>query len=299
MVEFITGVGRIVWGQNPLKPTPVLDDNKAQKLDKAGQPRTKVSFGVAFPKAEFQALIWPQLHAVAAQAFNNQIPPSFAYKYVDGDGVDANGQSYATRPGYAGCYVLSVSTEVGAPPLFQFDGTKYNQMPADALKCGDYVALGLDVVYNGQRSPNKPGLYINPKIVQFVGYGEHIASQGGADPMAMFKGQQFALPAGASATPVAGAMGMPGMGMPQQPAMAPQPMMQQPTMAPQPMMAPAAQPAPMGMPAPAPDFLQPAMAPQPMMAPAAQPMGMPQPMGMQQPMAQPAPMGMPGMMPPR
>ena len=296
-MEITTPVGRIVWGQNPLKPKPVIDDaTKLPKLDKTGKPRMQISFGLAIPKAEFQATVWPALYNVAAQAFNGSVPPSFAYKYVDGDGVDPNGQPYANRPGYAGCYILTVSTEVDNVPMFQFDGTHqcYNQIPSDALKCGDYVSCGVDIVYNGQKSPNKPGVYVNPKAVDFVGYGEHIASQGGADPNAMFGRRQHQLPHGASATPVGGSsIGMPGMGM-QQPAMQGQPMMAQPqpAMQGQPMMA-QPQPAMQGQPMMAPP--QPAMQGQPMMAP-------PQPAMQGQPMMappQPAMQGQPMMAPPQ
>lgn len=212
-MELTTPVGRIVWGQKPLVPNPVLDDNKQPKLDKTGNPRKQISFGIAIPKAEFQATIWPAMYNVAAQAFNNSVPPTFAYKYVDGDGIDANGQPYSAREGYAGNIVLTVSTEVDSVPLYQFDGTKYNQLGAESLKCGDYVAVGIEIAYNNQKSPNKPGLYVNPKAVELIGYGAHIASRGGADPTALFGGRQHQLPPGASATPVggAGAVGMPGM----------------------------------------------------------------------------------------
>ena len=270
MVEFTTPVGRIVWGQEPLKQKPVLDDNKVPKVGANGQPRQQISFGLAIPKDQFQAQVWPHLYGIAAQAFNGSPPPNFAYKYVDGDGIDKNGVPYNNRPGYAGCYVLNISTEAYVPPLFKLNetGLGYRQMAPQELKCGDWVAVGVEVAYNGQKSPKIPGVYINPKAVEFVAYDQHIAGQGGADPQAMFGGQRHALPPGASATPIggAGAVTMPGMG-------GGQPGMMQPAMG--------------GMPG-----MQPQMQPQPTAQP--QPGMMTPPQGMQQPQMQPAMGGMPG-----
>jgi hypothetical protein len=147
----------------------------------------------------------------------------------------------------------------------------------------------------------KSGLYINPKAVELVGYGTQIVSQGQADPQALFGGRQHTLPPGASATPIGGAqqVGMPGMGMPQQPGMmpAPTPMAApgypQPQMAPQPQMMPA--PAPVAAPGYPQPGMMPAPAPQPQMAPGYPPPAhdfvQGAPAGM--------PMQMPGMMPPR
>jgi hypothetical protein len=279
MAEFTTSVGRIVWG-HPLKPRAVTDrKTKAPKLNASGQPRQAWVFGVAFPKADFSAYIWP----VLVQEVSTKYPPTahtngqpsapgkFSWKYVDGDGLDDDHKPWSDREGYAGCYVLTFSTELKAPGVFQWDGTKYNQLPAEAIKTGDYVVVGGSCKINVPTDPAEtPGLYINPEGVQFIGYGPEIIAQGGADPMAMFKGQQYALPAGASATPVGGAsVGMPGVGGGMQPGQ------------PQPGMMAAPAPAPMMAPAPAP-----MAAPAPMMAPQPAPMAAPAPV-----MAAPAPVG--------
>src|SRR5882757_7410955 len=289
MIEFTAPVGRLVWG-HPLKPRAVTDRNTKQpKLNTQGQPRQAWTFGVAYDKATFQQYIWPVLCQEAATAYpataqsNGQptTPPKFAWKYVDGDGLDDQGKPYNLREGYAGCYVLTYGTELKAPGLFKWDGTKYNQLPADAIRTGDYVSIGATCKVNVPTDRTEtPSLYINPEGVDFVGYGTEIIAQGGADPMTMFKGQQHQLPAGASATPIGqpGGVGMPGMGMqPGQPQYAPQPGYAAPASvyAPQPVMQPAPvyqqpqmmAPAQPGLPAPAPDFVanagQPQYAPQP------------------------------------
>jgi hypothetical protein len=222
--EIKTGVGRILWG-HPIKSKVKTDLNTKQpKLNKEGQPVQQWSFGVAFPKAEFQRDIWPGMSSEAATGYPRGVPPKFAWKYVDGDGPDHNGVPFGTREGYAGCYVLSISSEAFAPPVYKFQNGAYVQLGMDEIKCGDYVALALKLAVNvPQQSTHTPGLYVNPVAVEFIGYGTEI--QNGPDPMALFGGQQRQLPQGASATPIAPShgVGMPGTGGP-----APQQPMQQP-----------------------------------------------------------------------
>lgn len=311
MVEFTTPVGRIVWGHPCRSKDKTNDDNqKVMKADGSGVVQ-QWSFGLAIPKADFQQHVWPYLFQEASTGYPNGAPGNFAWKYVDGDGVDNKGNPFSQREGYAGHYVLAISTELMAPPIFKFNGTGFTQQPAEALKCGDYVAVGINAKLNVPRdAKKKPSLYINPVAVEVIGYGTEIVSTGSVDPAAMFGGVSRQLPPGASATPIGGSgggVGMPGMG--QQPQMMPpaggmsgmpgqpQPMMAppaaQPAMGQQPQMMPPAGSMPgaaMGqpvMPAPAPDFLQ-----QPQMMPPAG--GMPGMPGQPQPG-----MMMPGMMPQR
>ncbi len=317
--EITTPPGRIVWG-HPTKARPRTDQKTKQVLlDQQGNPRQSWSFGVAFDKATFQQHIWPALAAEAATAFPQGAPPAFAWKYVDGDGVDREGKPFNQREGYAGCYVLSISTELQAPPIFKFANGAYQQLAADGIKCGDYVAVGLNLKANVPTDRTQtPGIYINPTAVEFVGYGTEIVSAGTADPNAIFKGQHHALPPGASATPIgapAGAPGMPGTG--QAPAYAPPggpppgypP--QQPQYAPpaaQPGGYPAPQAAPGGYPPPAYDFAagqpgqpmqQPQYAPPPMQQPGYLPQQPMQPQYTPQPgPGAPAGYPQPGMIPP-
>jgi hypothetical protein len=338
-IEIASPVGRIVWGhptksRDKTRKNPQTGANeKVMKADGSG-PVQQWSFGVAFNKAEFQAVIWPAMAQEAATAYPNGTPPKFSWKYQDGDGVDDQGKSFSAREGYAGCYVLAISSELMAPPIFKLNGNKYDQLPGEAIKCGDFVVVGLNIKVNVPTDrTHTPGLYMNPSLVEFIGYGTEIVSQGHADPMALLGGQQRQLPPGASATPLQnpnapgiGAMGgmpAPGAAPMQQPGMA-QPMQQpgmmqqpQPMAAPQPMAPPAPQrpadPSHIGRdPAtgaemwwngatwiPAPVAPAPAMLPPPAHDFVAN-AGMQQP-GMPQPMAQPMMQSgqMPGMMPNR
>jgi hypothetical protein len=257
--EVKTGVGRIVWGspakaqvkkqqEGPQKGQPVLKD---------GQPVNQWAFGVAFPKAEFQATIWPAMSQEAASGYPNGTPPRFAWKYQDGDGIDSNGQPFNKREGYAGCYVLTISSEAFAPPVYKFENGAYRQLEPHEIKTGDYVAVALKFVVNvpAQGSTHTPSLYVNPVAIEFVGYGKEI--QNGPDPMSLFGGQQRQLPPGASATPIASNNGvsMPGTGPTMQPGQMPGMMQQQPMMQ-QPGQMPAQQPQP-GYQQPSPGYTPP------------------------------------------
>lgn len=270
-VEIATPVGRIVWG-HPTKPRNKTRKNPAtganevvMKADGSG-PIQQWSFGVAYDKAQFQAGIWPAMSQEAAALFSNGVPGKFSWKYQDGDGVDDQGKPFSAREGYAGCYVLAISSELQAPPIFKLNGGKYDQLPGDAIKCGDYVVVGLNIKANQPSDrTHTPGLYMNPTLVEFIGYGTEIVSQGNVDPMALLGGQARQLPPGASATPMQapGAPGLPGMG----------------AAAPAPMAPPAAAP---GMMPPGPMQSPPAMM-QPPPAPMAPPPPPPAPVGPQRP----------------
>jgi hypothetical protein len=230
-IDFTTPVGRIVWG-SPSYVQPVKDDNTGQtKLDSTGQPRKKWSFGIAFPKHEFDQKVRPYLQQAAALLFPQGIPPTFSWKITDGDTVDKNGVPYGAREGYAGHYVLACSTELSAPPCWkQNPAGGHMQLDAKEINTGDYVVVGIGAAPNKPTNPtHKPGLYINPRSVLFIGYGQKIVSRNAPDPTQMFGNQQYALPPGASMTPIGPAEGAPlpqGM-MPQQQQYAPPPQQQQ------------------------------------------------------------------------
>ena len=262
MTEILTGVGRIVWG-HPLRSREKIymdGPNKGQPVIKQdGSKVTQWSFGLAIPKAEF-APIWAAMQQEAATGYPNGTPPRFSWKIKDGDGIDDKGQPFNLREGYAGCYVLTITTEAFAPSVFKYENGAYRQLTADELKCGDYLCAKLNFKVNVATGTNTPSLYVNPLALELVGYGKEIVSAG-VDPMAAFGGRQHQLPPGASAVPISAAPA--GYGMPAPGGYAPQPGG---------MPAPGGYaPQPGGMPAPAPDFVQNAGQQQPMQgyAPAA------------------------------
>lgn len=255
--EITTPVGRIVWGH----PTRAKGKTRKNPATNAIEPVMKAdgtqvmvrSFGLAITKDEFQAQVWPALSAEAAALYPGGAPPQkFAWKYTDCDQRDDNGKLFSEREGYAGCYVLAFSSELdNPPPVFKFNGSTYDQLPGDAIKCGDWVAV--KSLLKGNIPADRtmtPGIYVNPQGIEFVGYGTEIVAQGSINPNDAFGGQARQLPPGASATPVGAPAGAPGM----------------PVGSPAPMTAPP--PGPGAMPGQTPP---PVMAPPPAPAPAAAP----------------------------
>ena len=208
MVDLVTPVGRIVWG-NPLVAKQRRDDNNKPKMKDDGTPDMVYSFGLAIQKGH-AAPIFAAMQQEAMGVFpNGQFPADFAWKFVDGDTADRKGQPYARRTGYAGHIVLAIESSFPIKTV-QLVGGVYQDM-TQGVKTGDYVMVGLGIVGHGQKPGvrmSKPGLYINPKMVRFVGYGEEINN--GPDAADMFGTTDVALPPGASAIPMAAPAPMPG-----------------------------------------------------------------------------------------
>jgi hypothetical protein len=296
--EFLTPVGRIVWG-NPAKPQKKTDQKTRQPILKDGKPIEQWVFGLAIPKAEFNQFVLPWLQYEASTAYPNGVPSNFSWKYKDGDGVDRQGKRYSDREGHGGHYILTISTEAFAPQIYKNEGGRYRQIEAQEIKCGDYVVVKINAKVNVPTSPtHTPGLYINPQGIELVGYGQEIISSG-ADPDEMFGGRQYALPPGATATPQApqGGAAAP-YNVPGQPGGAPAPYAP-PAAAPQPAPVYAATPpvqyapAPAShLPPPAHDFVQNAG------YPPAQPAAAPMPAHYSAPAPQAAPVAPGGYAPP-
>lgn len=223
MADIVTPVGRIVWG-NPLNGRDKTDQQNNPVINpQTGQPVKQWSFGLAISKQEAGA-IFQAMQQEAATVFPNGAPQNFAWKFKDGDGLDDKGIPFANREGYAGCIVLSISTEAFAPRVVRLIGGAYQSM-TEGVKTGDYVRVALNIKAHAGKMGVRgsvPGLYINPTAIEFVGYGAEIVS--GPDASTLFGGVPVALPPGASATPLApagpmpGAAGaMPGNGMPTAP----------------------------------------------------------------------------------
>lgn len=316
--EINTPLGRIVFG-SPFRAQDKMKDGQ-KVIGSDGQPVKVITFGVAIPRAEFEAQIWPAMYAEAARLFGTP-PQGFKYKYKDGDSAEApyhngrTGTPYNQREGYPGHIVITISTELPSVSVMKFHNGAYHQIGANEIKTGDYVQMTLNIKAHAGQTP---GLYINPVLVLLCYEGDAIAGSYEADPTQKFG----AAPNIAPPPPGARQLGMPGAapmaGMPgQQPmqgGMAPhvqQQSMQQPQGVP--MGQPAMQPQPMGGmpgngmgagPAGAPPSYQtqpgqPGASAAPMspsngypppatdFIPGAQPMMQPQ-------MGQPAPQGMPG-----
>ncbi len=312
--------GRIVWTAGDLfKGRQKTDQNTKQpRFNAAGEPLMEYGFGLAVPKSVLGQAgpgqpgeIWAAIHEEAFTLYpTRQLPPNFAMKYKDGDGVDDKGVSFAQREGYAGHLVFACTTSLPIK-FFRFENGQ-NILINEGIKCGDYVNVQLQIKAHPANPPGKAGLYLNPNAVQFLGYGSAIINAPSGDQV--FGNQAPQMPQGASATPIA----PPGMlvptGAPQPgygaPAMPQAPYNQPPQQAPpahwgvlpqhfQPQGAPAYQvpqsggvPAPVGQPYPtgAPPPM-PGMQPGQPVYPSSQP---PQYSGPLQGMNPQQPQGMPG-----
>jgi hypothetical protein len=257
-IKMLSPVGRIVQG-NPLYKSPVMmDDGKTQKTGNDGQPSFNWWFNVAFDKRDPET--WPMICAIkqeAAATFPQLFPQGwnpnatnegcvrsdFAFKIKDGDGVDLNGKPHANKEGWAGCYILQISTY--AAPVRCYDGLANNTpiTEMEQIHTGKFVRVSLDIKGNGWtgQGNSKPGLFVNPDGCQLVGHGAKITS--GPDAATMFAAPVAGyIPPGMSTTAPVASIAMPGQPAPQgqQPAMTPAPqpqMVQQPQMQ---MQAPAA-----------------------------------------------------------
>lgn len=259
--------GRIVWVRGDLfKGKPKLDLNtRARKVNKNGEDMTDYGFGLAVPKSEMAKpdSIWAAIHEEAYRLYpSRQMPPAFAWKYKDGDGVDHNGAPFNTREGYAGHLVFGLTTSLPIK-YFRWENGAH-LLVNDGIKCGDYVNVQVSVKAHLAQGQGKPGLYLNPQAVQFLGYGKEIINMPSAEQI--FGSAMPALPPGASAMPLA-----PPSGPPMQPPPGYPPPLGVPTQGyPPPQGAPAPQsqnwgapPPPQGAPAPYYGVVPPAHQPPP------------------------------------
>jgi hypothetical protein len=198
--------GRIVWVSGDLFKGRVktVFGTQQPKLNQAGEPIIEYGFGLAVPKSALAdpvaGAIWTAMHEEAYTLYpSRQLPPSFAMKYKDGDGIDDKGQPFANREGYAGHLIFACTTTLPIK-FFRFENGQ-NILINEGIKCGDYVNVQLNIKAHGAIGQGKPGLYLNPNAVQFLGYGKEIVNMPSGDTF--FGTQAPAIPQGASATPFA------------------------------------------------------------------------------------------------
>lgn len=261
VTNILTPPGRLVGG-DPFQPQ--TKDAEGRPLiiktgPNAGQPRVDYYIGLAIPKNDpGWPELWAKIHGEAKQAFpslfdaaGNCINPQFAFKVIDGDSQVPNskGVKPCDKQGYPGHWVLGFSG--GFAPKCYTTGAEQLITDPSMIKKGYYIRVYGTV--KGNESQQQPGVYLNHRMVELVGYGEEIIT--GPDGKAIFGAAPAALPAGASATPVAPptSIAQPApAAAPTVPASAPG--VAQPAPAATPAQVPG--PAPAGV-TPAPDFLNP------------------------------------------
>ncbi len=202
--DFITPVGRLVSG-SLYKPN--LTDAEGKPLvvksgPNAGQPRQDFYFALAIPKGAEQhwsQTPWGATIFRAGQLGHPQAhqSPTYAWKCKDGSSTVPNrkGKKPCDQAGFPGNWILSFSSGY-APKVVREKGT-VPMLDVDAVNLGDWVEVFGSVGDNG--SQQQPGVFLNHSIVNFVGYGERIAT--GVDAASVGFGQS-AVPAGVSAVPM-------------------------------------------------------------------------------------------------
>lgn len=209
--------GRIVWvsGSTIFQGQPKTDFNTKQPvIGLDGQPKKQYGFGLAIPKNlinDDPNGVWAKIHTEAYSLYpSGHLPPDFAMKFKDGDGIDHNGQPFANREGYPGCLVFACTTEI--PIKFVKHENGANIQISEGIKCGDYICVSLGIKAHIPKGQGKPGMYLNPNFVQLIGYGTEIINAPSGDQI--FGTAAPVMPAGASATPIAPAQA-PGFPAPQ------------------------------------------------------------------------------------
>lgn len=213
-LSFTTPVGRIVGGNVYVgKDTDYEGNPLVYKSGlKIGQARKDFSIGVAFAKTPgaqhwsqelWLAQIWNLAHAAFPGGEASR--RDFSFKIIDGDSTEPNMKM--KRPcdaeGQPGHWIIWFSASQ-QPQVFNGNGSMMITEPG-AVKCGYYVQVQTRVHDN---KPGKtPGLYWDLFRIALAGYGPEITT--GPDVASAGFGQGVALPAGASATPPAGAIGAP------------------------------------------------------------------------------------------
>lgn len=181
---------RIVAG-HPMLFTQDKDwATKALKVDKNGQPKMSTFFAVAIPKGGEQhwnqtawgQLIWQEGATGFPRGEFNR--PDFAWKVVDGDSniPNKNGTIPNTQEGYAGHWVLSVSTSLAAPKCFKVNAQFgiVECVSDKEIKRGDYGRVTLTVKANCDANgfAQSPGVYLNPLGFCMDREGQEIVGEG-------------------------------------------------------------------------------------------------------------------------
>ncbi len=198
---FTTPVGRLVEG-DPLKFTPQTDNTGKPKLDKAGNQVMSAYIGLAVAKTDpawpaFYAELMTEAKAAWAKYFDaagNCTNPSLSLKIKDGDGSDKKGNSYASKQGFAGHWIVSMTRNevVGPVRVLERVNGAYLEAEKGKVKLGDYIRASGNYVSNQAPPTQTEGMYCNLDMVLFEREGERIyvgtspeqAFGGGAAPAA-------------------------------------------------------------------------------------------------------------------
>ena len=194
--------GRIVSG-HPMKDQNRFDENGV-KIVKDGKEVTQRYIGLAIPKngsTDWKQTDWGRTFYTEGTNPTNGYKngedqhPSFSWKITDGDSTipNKNGKKPAEQQGYAGNWVVHISTEL---PYGCYHVGKYDPIQAiqnaDEITCGDNVRVLVDVKPNRRKdgsAAKTPGIYVNPRLLELSSKGEPIVTEAsGPSASAVFGG---------------------------------------------------------------------------------------------------------------
>lgn len=185
---------------------------------KAGQPKIDYYFAGAVAKNPGEQAWWQTSWGQQILAFANQVwtqgqtqMPSFAWKIEDGDSMipNRNNRKNGETEGMPGHWIVGFGTVI-APKVWQAEGGRWVEWTqVDAVKLGDCIQVQSGIASN--ENAQNPGIYINPDLIAFRGYGPRINK--GADANNSQLAQGVALPSWVSALPQGGPA-MPSVGGP-------------------------------------------------------------------------------------
>lgn len=214
MRQFTSPVGRMAQG-SWFEPQTTDMNGKPRLIQsgpKAGQPSPQFFAALAFSKND---PLWPafygEIMGEAAAAWPSLFPqgptgpctlPTFSSKIIDGDGYDTTGKAWNTREGYAGHWIVRFGSSF-APKVFPVGHYAPHEQIFEAAQAKRGWYYRIVGTIDSNRQANKPGLYVNVAGADLCGYGSEIVT--GPDVgETLSRSVAPALPAGASATPIAG-----------------------------------------------------------------------------------------------
>lgn len=218
--RFLTPVGRLVQGDCFEPQTKDQQGNLrvVKSGPNAGQPNPQFFIAVAFRKDDpaFGEL-YGLMDRVARAGFPHLFPtpgqqcvnPQFAWKLIDGDGIDTNGKPNASKEGFASHWVIRFSSGF-APKVYYAgkysDAERITKERAHEVKRGYFIRVAGSVA--GNDNAQRPGLYLNFDMVELMAHGQEITS--GPDAASTFaQAAPAQLPPGAVPIPMTAAHSAP------------------------------------------------------------------------------------------
>ena len=174
-------VGRIIWVAGDLFNGEHKKNfnTGALEYNQDGTPKLQYSFGLAVPKDVAISTV-KLMQEQSKTIYPKGAPPSFAWKFRDGDELNSKGEEYPEH--YKGCLVFNLSTFL--KPKFYVKSEGAYVKVEEGINNGDYVEAHVSMSAHPAKGQGKPGMYLNHNMVRLIQKGEPISTS--AQPEAVF-----------------------------------------------------------------------------------------------------------------